>query len=415
MGKKTKSNDKSNNSRVLNTSHRMNNGVNFFGPYEAKDSIGRVASLNIECLKESQLPHDIYLLSRPKPSQSINYATIDEELISKLRYRVNLFHFNARRVPLYFSRLGEDSLKGFYNIGFWVHEMQAIPGQWARQMEFFNEIWTPSSICQSAVSLSANIPVIKIPYPIEDGVLSKRITSISNGGKYEQFNFLAVFDVYSDAERKNPLFTVKAFLDAFAKKDNIRLILKTRNLEYDTLLSKKLKEITAEHKNIVVMDGYLNDDELAQLYDSADVYVSLHRAEGFGLTISDAMSKGIPVIVTGYSGNMDFCNASETRLVSYDLVEVGHNRPRYKSSDVWAEPDIHDAVEAFRDLFLNHESWIKKAAKAKRALQRDFSVKSVAEQMRQRVNLINSKFEHCDDMSGRRIDCEVGIRNTYGF
>jgi glycosyltransferase involved in cell wall biosynthesis len=386
-------------------------GINFFGPYEAPDSIGRAAALNIACLVSAEISHDIYCLSRPRPNEIIDYATIDEELIASLKHRINIFHFNARRVPLYFSRLNKDSLKAFYNIGFWVHEMPSIPSQWASQLEFFNEIWVPSSLCQSAVSESSNIPVLKFPYPVEVSSTSKRMLKIADGAVFPVFNFLVIFDVFSDAERKNPLFVVRAFLHAHGGNSRVRLVIKTRNLSQDKELATRLRAICASHNNIVVIDGYM---DLDQLYEDTDVYVSLHRAEGFGFTISDAISRGIPVIATGYSGNMDFCNA-DVRLVAYELREVGHDRPRYRREDLWAEPDLEDASAAFSELLDNHCTWVRRAARARSRLQQEFSVERVGMLMQRRINLISKNFTFQDDMSGRKIDSEVGIYNTYGF
>lgn len=392
----------------------MNSGVNFFGPYNASDSIGRVASLNIDCLKSADVPHDVFLLARPRPNEMVDYATIDDALISSLSYRINLFHFNARRVPLYFSRLGEDSLNGFYNIGFWVHEMQTIPSQWARQLEFFDEIWTPSSVCQNAVAQSSNIPVLKFSYPIETNPLSSRMRQIAGGYAFTEFNFLSIFDVYSDSERKNPLFVIRAFLSAHAGNPRVNLTMKTRNLSLDTVLANKLECIAEQHRNVHIVDGYMDDAELARLYANADAYVSLHRAEGFGLTISDAMSRGIPVLTTGYSGNMDFCNA-DVRLVAYSLREVGHDRPRYRREDVWAEPDLDDAAAAFAELVSDHQTWVLKAARARQRLQQEFSLHRVGTLMKKRIDLISGSFSFPDDMSDRKLDFDVGLCNNYGF
>lgn len=392
----------------------MSRGVSFFGPYDARDSIGRVASLNIECLKSAGIPHDVYRLSRPRPKEVVDYATINDTLISSLRHRINLFHFNARRVPLYFSRLGEDSLKGFYNIGFWVHEMQNIPSHWARQLEFFDEIWTPSSICQHAVAQSSNIPVLRFSYPVETKPLSVRMRQIADGEVFPIFNFLSIFDVYSDAERKNPLFVIRSFLNAYAGNSRVRLIMKTRNLSHDKGLADKLAHIAEQHPNVIVLDGYMDDLELSRLYDDADAYVSLHRAEGFGLTISDAMSRGIPVMVTGYSGNMDFCNC-DARLVAYSLREVGHDRPRYRREDIWAEPDLDDATAAFAELVSDHQSWVRKAARARLRLEREFSVHRVGTLMKRRIDLIFGGFSFPDDMSDRKLDFDVGVCDNYGF
>jgi glycosyltransferase involved in cell wall biosynthesis len=393
----------------------MFDGVNFFGPYQALDSIGRVAGLNISCLESSGIPHDVHLMARPNPKEEIDYGTIDENLIKSLRYNVNIFHFNARRVPQYFSRINKNSFKDFYNIGFWVHEMQAIPEAWAQQLEYFDEIWTPSSICQNSVAYLSNIPVLKFPYPVKSNTITDRIQKISQGHNCNGFNFLTIFDVYSDAERKNPLFAIRAFLNAHENNHKVKFIIKIRNLSLDELLKNKLKNITEKNSNIVVIDGYISDAELNNLYGETDVYVSLHRAEGFGLTISDAMSRGIPVITTGYSGNLDFCNSGETRLVSYSLRDVGHSRPRYRREDVWAEPDLQDASAAFSELVCDHVKWINKAKKARDRLSQEFSISYVGRLMKKRIDLINRNFIFDDDMSGREIDVEFGASESYGF
>ncbi len=393
----------------------MKNGVNFFGPYETSDSIGRVAALNIECLKSAKISHNTYLLPRPGPSKSIDYGVIDDVLISSLSYKINIFNFNARRVPLYFSRVGDKSLKGYYNIGLWVHEMKKIPYQWAMQLRYFDEVWVPSSICQEAISRYSNKPVVKIPYPIESNPLTARILARHNGAKFPDFNFLTIFDVISDAERKNPLFAIRAFLNMAKSFKSAKLIVKARNVDHDPTLAKILKEIARKNNNIELIDSYQDDKELDKLYGKADAYISFHRAEGFGLTISDAISRGIPVIVTGYSGNMEFCDPSDTRLVSYDLFPVGHNRPRYRSDDLWAEPDMKDAILALEDMVSNHPLWLKKALHSRNRIRRDFSIKKIGELMRERIELIGNNFFFYDDMSKRKIDFDFGISKTYGF
>jgi len=311
--------------------------------------------------------------------------------------------------------LGEGELDGFYNIGYWFCEVPRIPDHWARQLEFFDEVWTASTFCQAAIARSANIPVVKIPLWIEPRDISQRILDRRNGRYFETFNFLTIFNAYSDAERKNALFSIRAFLDAHGSNSSVRLIVKVSNLEHDPVLSKKLDVIRARHQNVEIIEGYIENAAVQALYDRADVYVSLHRAEGFGLTISDAMSRGIPVITTGYSGNMEFCRSDDTRLVAYNLRAVGHERLRYRKDDIWAEPDMADAVSAFRELVQDYHVWLRKADSARIRVSAECSVRQVADLMEERINLINSNFSFASDMADRAVDRDIGVWETYGF
>lgn len=393
----------------------MINGVNYFGSLETFDGIGRAAALNIESLLDAQIKTDSYVLSRPVALQTGRNVVIDDDLIKSLKNNINIFHFSARWVPHYLSLVTKHSLRNHYNIGYWVCEVPSIPAEWACQLEFFNEIWTASSFCQAAISKSANIPVIKIPHAIENRELSSRVLSRKAGGCVEVFTFLSIFNVYSDAERKNILFTIRAFLSAFGDRLDMRLIVKVSNLEHDSILSQKLFEINKKFINIEILEGYTENSAVQALYELADVYVSLHRAEGFGLTISDAMSRGIPVIATGYSGNMEFCLAQDTRLVKYQLRNVGHNRLRYRKNDVWAEPDMDDAKAAFIELASDYPNWLRKAACARERISNTHSIFNIGQLMLERVQLINRGFSHPNGMNRGNLDREVGIYETYGF
>jgi glycosyltransferase involved in cell wall biosynthesis len=390
-------------------------GVNFFGSWETSDGIGRAAALNIECLQSARIPLDSFVLSRPVALQSGRDTVIDDHLVSELRYKTNIFQFSARWVPHYFARLGEGDLNGFYNIGYWVCETPTIPEYWAQQARYFDEIWTASKFCQDAISKSVRIPVITIPHPVQNQSPTQRIEKSRAGASHGCFNFLTVFNTFSDAERKNILFCIRAFLEAHGTTSNVRLTVKVSNLEHDQLLAKKLSLITRKYSNIHIISGYVKDSEIQHLYDNADAYVSLHRAEGFGLTISDAISRGIPVITTGYSGNMEFCEAADIRIVRYELREVGHDRLRYRRNDVWAEPDLEDAVAAFRDIADNYMCWLRKAMRARERVTTQFGTHRVANMMLQRLQLICSKFSYTSDMENRKTDRDVGIFETYGF
>ncbi len=391
-------------------------GVNFFGPSETADGIGRAASLNLDCLKLTGNQIAEHVLSRPVAlERKREFIVIDDALIHSLSCKINYFHFDAEWAPHYFSHISTGILNGFYNIGYWVCEVPTIPESWAAQLKFFDEIWTASSFCQQAISASSNIPVILIPHPIENQIVSKRIVERRQGKLFDKFVFLTIANVYSDAERKNILFTIRSFLEAFGTNKNVKLIVKISNLESDQNLATILTGIETKYSNIIIERGYVENSRIAELYDEADVYVSLHRAEGFGFTISDAIARGIPTIATGYSGNMDFCDARDILLVDYKLVAIGHDRLRYKKDDQWAEPLMNSAIKSFRLAYEDYQNRLILAESARMRIQEKFSKTAISNLIQKRLSLIDRQFQFVSDLDGRKVEIDVGIKSTYGF
>lgn len=390
-------------------------GVNFFGSYETDDGIGRAAALNLQCLREAGIEVDEYVLSRPVALQSGNDTIINDELLKKLKYKINIFQFSARWVPHYFSHVTPGTLDGFYNIGYWFCEVPKIPSQWAKQLRFFKEIWTSSTFCQNAIIRMSHIPVINIPLFIEEQNLTDNILNKLNKYEGDKISFLTVFNTYSDAERKNILFSLRAFIDTFSGNSSVEYIVKVSNLEYDVQLKNILLSISLEHENVNIIDGYVPNNVIQDLYDNADVYVSLHRAEGYGLTISDAMAKGIPVITTDYSGNMEFCRHKDTNLVESKIVNIGHERLRYRSDDQWAELDLVSASSIMSTISKDYPSYLNKAQRARERLRQDFSISTISKLMEERLTLISSGFFYTDDLEDRDIICQVEVNEKYGF
>lgn len=389
--------------------------VNFFGPSETSDGIGRAASLNLYCFEQAGFKVNKYVLSRPVALEKKQSLVITDALINSLECKINYFHFSARWVPHYFAQLSSDALKGFYNIGYWVCEVPNIPEQWSKQFSYFNEIWTASSFCHQAISRTSYLPVVLMPHPIEQKSVTKRIQDRLDQKNFDDFTFLTIANIYSDAERKNTLMTIRAFLNAFEHVHTVKLIVKVSNLEKDKSLSDILEKISQQYHNVIIITGYFDDQYIDTLYEQADVYISLHRAEGFGFTISDAMSRGIPVIVTGYSGNMDFCTHENALLVDYDIRQIGHERLRYKSNDVWAEPKITSATDAIKGMYENYQKRLRIAAASRLKMLEEFSFDYVSRLMKQRVDLISRQFHFLNDLDDRKLDCDVGIYEKYGF
>src|SRR5262249_27272136 len=138
-----------------------------------------------------------------------------------------------------------------------------------------------------------------------------------------------------------------AFRRAFRRSEPVRLVLKCVNAESDPSGFAALRAAAAG-ASIAIVDGYAATDSLHNLMAACDAYVSLHRSEGIGITIAEAMALGKPAIATGWSGNTDFMDVSNGFPVSYRLVELDQTVGPYPAGEVWAEPSVEHAAELMR-------------------------------------------------------------------
>lgn len=169
------------------------------------------------------------------------------------------------------------------------------------------------------------------------------------------FVFLFSFDLLSVLERKNPLGLIKAFTSAFPNEEGATLVIKTINGDKRIMEMEKLRYASRGRSDIILMDGYLSQIENHSLTALSDCYVSLHRSEGFGLTIAEAMALGRPVIATGYSGNVEFMTAENSYLCPSVRSAVGPEREPYPAGSHWSEPDASVAATLLRRVFDHRE------------------------------------------------------------
>jgi glycosyltransferase involved in cell wall biosynthesis len=187
------------------------------------------------------------------------------------------------------------------------------------------------------------------------------------GWRDDELVFLFVYDALSSYGRKNPSKAMNAFISAFAPDfDDVRFVLKVSNLNKFPASQREILGLQERYPAISVIDEYLSRDEVMDLMAAADVYISLHAAEGFGLTLLEAMALGTPVICTGYSGNMDFTNDTNSWRVGYEMMRTEERTGPYPEGSVWASPKIEDAIEAMRHIASNRSEIAVKAEHAYR-------------------------------------------------
>ena len=209
-----------------------------------------------------------------------------------------------------------------------------------------------------------------------------------------KFVFLVAFDSFSFVQRKNPVGTLQAFKAAFDGVADVRLVIKTQNRRKvtDPVQEKIWREVDALIKGdarIVVLDETLSYDDLLKLKKGCDAYVSLHKSEGWGFGMIEAMNLGVPVICTGYSGNMDFCSDDTAWLVGYDEVELQPDDYIFvRKGQKWAEPDVADAAIQMHRVYSDPAARQAKAAAALANVRQNFSAQAIALRYEARLRAI---------------------------
>lgn len=268
-------------------------------------------------------------------------------------YRINLLQVNVDQVVNTVIKTGRIALENRFTIGYWAWELPHFPVVWHEAFKYFQEIWVLSSFMQNTLSTISPVPVVTMPPAIEIQSLEKpsyprSYFSIPEG----KFVFLFMFDFHSFFARKNPDGVIKAFCRAFSTQEDVVLVIKSLHSKDYPEEMELLSQMAAEG-NVVLFDHVYTREEMNALMYHADCYVSLHRSEGFGLTMAEAMSFGKPVIATAYSGNLDFMNANNSYLVQYEPVELEQDYGPYKKGNVWAEPDLEHAARLMRYVYEN--------------------------------------------------------------
>ena len=233
-------------------------------------------------------------------------------------------------------------------VGCWMWELSEFPRDWEKAFSLVSDIWAPSTFCFEALRRCAGLPS-SVGVSVVTPAIAMREDIVANRGLFGMrsgcFTALVMADTLSSLTRKNPFGAMRAFRTAFGDRDDVELIVKTRNLDLSPATAKALQDEVGGARNIRVLDGTLTDAERLVLIRSVDVLVSLHRAEGFGLTPAEAMALGTPVIATGWSGNMEFMGEDSGALVGYRLVPVQDGFGIYADPrSRWAEPDLEQAA-----------------------------------------------------------------------
>jgi glycosyltransferase involved in cell wall biosynthesis len=320
-------------------------------------------------------------LQRPLTHESSYGRYLHEDLAGDGCHGAELICVNPDELPHYVTMLGREFFRG-RRIGVWGWETTSIPARWAPAFEFIDEIWVYSRFVAESFATATEKPVVALPPPVSPPVME---LAPSRLGVPDGFLFLFVFDYSSTIQRKNPVGLIRAFQRAFAEGEGPQLLIKTINGPRHPLAEDEVLWATDGRRDIHVIDRSLSGTERDALMLGCDCYVSLHRSEGFGLTMAEAMAVGKPVIATGYSGNVDFMNVRNSYLVDYEVIRVGPDVQIYPADGEWAEPSIEHAAALMREVYEGRAQAAERGDRARHDIARVLSPEATGAAMRARL------------------------------
>jgi glycosyltransferase involved in cell wall biosynthesis/SAM-dependent methyltransferase len=357
-------------------------GVNVAGYLRSELGIGEVARQLISGLDAAGVPALPVGLVAQESRQGHAYVAggLDQN-----PFAVNLVCVNADGTPGFAQQAGHRFFEDRYTIGVWWWETSGFPPRFMDAFEHVDEVWVGSRfVADTLEAVSPSVPITHVPIPLR----------FSEPPPFEPgehdwpsaFTFLFSWDYCSVFKRKNPLAVVEAYRRAFDEGDGTALVLKCINPGFDPAAHRKLEQAIGRRGDIVLMDDYLDPRDKDRLMRSCDCYVSLHRSEGLGLTVAEAMYHRKPVIATGYAGTTEFMTPENSYAVPYMLVPIGHGADPYPPDGEWAEPDVAEAARLMRHVFEQPEEAARRAEQAAHDMRVRFSAEVAGRVMRSRLD-----------------------------
>lgn len=314
------------------------------------------------------------------------------KISSKFDYCCNLISVNPNQFTPLIESLNYKNFTSRYNIHYCAWELSKYPKEWLSSSNLIHEFWAMSKFVKNSIERSVAVPVILMPYAVDFQIPEPLPRSYFSLPK-DNFIFVFSFDFSSIIFRKNPFAIIKAFRRAFSKEiKDVTLLFKISRNRNNNSQTKQYKNFIAEcskDPRIIVIDKIFNSLEVKQLIQTCNCYVSLHRSEGFGIGMAEAMKLGKAVIATNYSGNTDFTTKDTACIVGYDLIDVKENEfIFYETGQKWADPDLEEAVYYMQKVY--HDSEFNKmiAHKGKTFIEENYSIKKVAKRFSERLKII---------------------------
>jgi glycosyltransferase involved in cell wall biosynthesis len=272
---------------------------------------------------------------------------------------------------------------GIYRIAYWAWELDTIPEEWSELTPLLDAIWAPTSFVANAFRQRMGVPVEQVLPGVELSAI-ETVTKAELGIPENNYVFMFMFDMCSQMIRKNPLALIRAFRAAFRPSDQASLVIKVSRGRSHPEAFAALEQ-AAREANVIVVDEVLSRARAYGFTQMCDCFVSLHRAEGFGLCLAEAMLMGKPAIATNYSGNLAFMHPGNSLLVDYRLTDIADDNPIYKGGNHWADPSVEHAAALMRQCYDEPEEAAALAAIGQAEAREMLSLKAAGQRMAEQL------------------------------
>lgn len=358
-----------------------------YGRFRAATGVGAAARASYRAALAAELEPAAHDLDGYEPQVELDFS---------LRYGVEdhdvaLFHINADETVDLRCHAPAKAVRAPHRIGYWAWELEDFPLEWSAAFDFVDEVWCPSRFVAQAVQNRTSKPVFVIPHAVDapstplDMAAARQRLGLPQGATI----FLTGYDAASFTERKNPAGAVAAFKAAFPQETptNIQplLLIKIGNAVADLRGMQQLRAMIGSDDRIHILEAKFSPNEISTLQSACDVFVSLHRSEGFGLWIAESMARGKPVVVTNYGGNLDFTDDPSAFRIGYRLIDIQEGQYPFGVGRRWADPDFEEASVVLRRLAQDPALRRRMGEAGARMIQQQFSLGAIGAKIRRRL------------------------------
>lgn len=384
-------------------------GISVFGFINGEFGIAEATRLNCRAIQSVGIPMSLfnYNVNTNHNNNDFTFTEFSEHAV----HPINLIQVSPSEVLHFFEYFDYSLFKGKYNILYVAWESETIPEDYIVNINLFDEVWTPSEYCKKCLEKFIALPIKVIPHPINIDLKPTEDEDALNFFTKDFFNFLFIFDYNSSIERKNVINLIKVFKDTFDKyENNAFLTIKTSKSNRFADEKEQILQAIGDSKKIKIVEKIFDKNSLNYIISNCDSYISLHRSEGFGLTMAEAMYFGKPTIGTNYSGNLQFMNHENSFLIDAQKVSYGSDDLNYGSNTIWSEPSLEKASEYLKKVYEGETDVKIIAEKGRETIANDFSLSGIGKLIKKRCEELISGEKISQNRSGL---IKLYIENIY--